>query len=52
MSMNKSEWIDLARVMYQFSETNKGRISLLIKELIYKVNTNMEVILDDVGRTE
>ena len=46
--MKKSEWIYLAKVMWQFAETNEGRISPLLKELITKVNMNMEMIIDEL----
>jgi len=34
--------------MWQFAETNEGRISPLLKELITKVNNNMEMIIDEL----
>ena len=50
--MKKSEWIYLASVMWNFAESNEGRISPLLKELIFKINKNMEVIIDDMGESE
>lgn len=46
--MNKNDWIYLGSFMWKYSERNKGtRYSRLLKELIYKINTNMEMIIDD-----
>tara|TARA_E500000318_G_scaffold110961_1_gene127858 strand:+ start:3231 stop:3383 length:153 start_codon:yes stop_codon:yes gene_type:complete len=50
--MKKSEWTYLAKTMWTFAETNEGRISPLIKELIIKINNNMDVIIDDMGKNE
>lgn len=50
--VNKNEWVSLANMMWTFSETNDGKMSKLIKELILKINENMEVILDDMGEHE
>tara|TARA_R100000734_G_C3318724_1_gene113256 strand:+ start:956 stop:1108 length:153 start_codon:yes stop_codon:yes gene_type:complete len=50
--MNKNEWVSLANMMWAFSETNDGKMSKLIRELILKINQNMEVILDDMGEHE
>lgn len=50
--VKKSEWIYLARNMWAFADTNEGKLSPLIKELIYCINQNMEVIVDDLGEDE
>jgi hypothetical protein len=50
--VNKNEWVSLANMMWAFSETNYGKMIKLIKELILKINENMEVILDDMGEHE
>tara|TARA_R100000700_G_scaffold38300_1_gene49467 strand:+ start:16848 stop:17018 length:171 start_codon:yes stop_codon:yes gene_type:complete len=47
--MKKSEWIYLANIMWDFSDTHDGKLSILLKELIQKINENMEVIIDDMG---
>tara|TARA_R100000734_G_C3260548_1_gene59371 strand:+ start:154 stop:372 length:219 start_codon:yes stop_codon:yes gene_type:complete len=50
--MNKSEWIYLANAMWTYAEKHDGKISSLLKELVIKVNKNMEMItneLDDNG---
>tara|TARA_R110002020_G_scaffold117476_9_gene268591 strand:- start:1450 stop:1602 length:153 start_codon:yes stop_codon:yes gene_type:complete len=50
--MKKSDWIYLASIMWQFSESNGGRISPLLKELIQAVNNNMEMIIDELEQNE
>jgi len=50
--MKKSEWIYLANAMWTYSEKNTGKISGLLKELIIKINKNMEMIIDDMGKYE
>ena len=45
--MKKSEWIYLANAMWSYAERNEGEISRLLKELVIKVNKNMEMIIDD-----
>ena len=45
--MKKSEWIYLANAMWTYAEKHEGKISGLLKELVYKINTNMEMIIDD-----
>tara|TARA_R100000664_G_C2660930_1_gene77169 strand:+ start:139 stop:363 length:225 start_codon:yes stop_codon:yes gene_type:complete len=45
--MKKSEWIYLANAMWTYAEKHEGKISDLLKELVYKINTNMEMIIDD-----
>ncbi len=50
--MKKSDWIYLAKAMWEYSEKNKGRVSDLIKELIKEVNKNKEMIEDDMGKYE
>lgn len=47
--MKKNDWYYLASVMWKFAETNNGRISPLLKELIQRVNKNLGVIIDDMG---
>tara|TARA_B100002019_G_C21240687_1_gene585391 strand:- start:923 stop:1141 length:219 start_codon:yes stop_codon:yes gene_type:complete len=48
--MKKNEWIYLANAMWTYAEKHEGKISRLLKELVFKVNTNMEVIIDDMGK--
>ena len=50
--MKKSEWIYLANAMWTYSERNEGEISRLLKELVIKLNTNMEMIIDDMENDE
>lgn len=50
--MKKNEWIYLANAMWTYAEKHEGKISRLLKELVFKVNTNMEVIIDDMGNNE
>ena len=50
--MKKSDWIYLAKAMWEYSEKHKGRVSDLIKELIKEVNKNKEMIEDDMGKYE
>lgn len=38
--------------MWAFADTNEGKLSPLIKELIYCINQNMEVVVDDLGEDE
>ena len=45
--MKKNEWIYLANAMWTYAEKHEGKISDLLKELVYKINTNMEMIIDD-----
>lgn len=45
--MKKSDWIYLAKIMWDFSENHSGRMSLLLKELIKMVNTNKEMFIDE-----
>ena len=47
--MKKNEWIYLANAMWTYAEKHEGKISRLLKELVFKLNTNMEVIIDDMG---
>jgi len=49
--MKKSEWIYLANAMWTYSEKHEGEISRLLKEVVIKLNNNMEVIID-VGNNE
>ena len=48
--MKKNDWIYLANAMWTYAEKHEGKISRLLKELVFKVNTNMEVIIDDMGK--
>lgn len=53
--MKKNDWILLANRMWKHSEENEGKISDLIKELIYKIHSNNlhnMVIIDDMGECE
>lgn len=50
--MKKNDWIYLASIMWSFAESNEGRISPLIKELIQKINNNMEMIVDELEQNE
>jgi hypothetical protein len=45
--MKKSEWIYLANAMWAYSDKHEGEISRLLKEVVIKVNKNMEMIIDD-----
>lgn len=45
--MKKSEWIYLASAMWAYSEKHEGDISRLLKEVVIKINKNMEMIIDD-----
>ena len=45
--MKKSDWIYLANIMWSFAETNDGRLSPLLKELVIKINNNREMIIDE-----
>jgi len=46
--MKKSEWELLAKHMWEYAEEHNGKLSILMKELIRKVNTNQGVIIDDM----
>jgi hypothetical protein len=46
--MKKNDWEYLAKTMWNFAETNNGRMSPLIKELIIKLNNNLGVIIDEL----
>ena len=50
--MKKSEWIYLANALWAFTEVDSGKLSGLIKELLLKINNNMDVIIDDMGEYE
>ena len=50
--MKKSEWIYLANAMWTYSDKHEGEISRLLKEVVIKLNKNMEVIIDDMGNNE
>ena len=50
--MKKSDWVYLAEAMWTYSEKHDGKISALLKELIAKINKNMEMIIDDMGEYE
>ena len=50
--MKKSEWIYLAHAMRTYSDKHEGKISSLLKEVVIKLNKNMEVIIDDMGNNE
>ena len=50
--MKKSEWIYLANAMWTYSDKHEGKISRLLKEVVIKLNKNMEVIIDDMGNNE
>ena len=50
--MKKSEWIYLANAMWAYSDKHEGEISRLLKEVVIKLNKNMEVIIDDMGNNE
>tara|TARA_R100001510_G_scaffold52020_1_gene52402 strand:- start:688 stop:867 length:180 start_codon:yes stop_codon:yes gene_type:complete len=45
--VNKNDWIYLANIMWSFAESNEGRLSPLLKELVIKINNNMEMIIDE-----
>lgn len=45
--MKKSDWVYLANIMWSFAETNDGRLSPLLKELVIKINNNREMIIDE-----
>ena len=48
--MKKSEWDYLAKAMWTYSEKHDGKISRLLKELVKKINNNMEVIIDGMDK--
>tara|TARA_R100000700_G_scaffold40347_1_gene55705 strand:- start:985 stop:1221 length:237 start_codon:yes stop_codon:yes gene_type:complete len=50
--MKKSDWIYLARAMWEYSEKHEGKISSLLKQLIKEINNNKEMITDDMGEYE
>tara|TARA_R110001592_G_scaffold13564_12_gene61956 strand:- start:854 stop:1063 length:210 start_codon:yes stop_codon:yes gene_type:complete len=50
--MKKSEWVYLANAMWAYSKKHEGKISPLLKELVIKMNKNMEMIIDDMGKYE
>jgi len=50
--MKKSDWIYLARAMWEYSEKHEGKISNLLKQLIKEINNNKEMITDDMGEYE
>ena len=50
--MKKSEWVYVASAMWTYAEKHDGKISALLKELIVKINKNMEMIIDDMGEYE
>jgi len=50
--MKKSDWIYLARAMWEYAEKHEGKISNLLKQLIKEINTNKEMITDDMGEYE
>tara|TARA_R100000388_G_C7241884_1_gene162011 strand:+ start:1200 stop:1361 length:162 start_codon:yes stop_codon:yes gene_type:complete len=45
--MKKSDWVYLANIMWSFAETNDGKLSPLLKELVIKINNNEEMIIDE-----
>jgi len=45
--MKKSEWVYLANAMWAYSDKHEGEISRLLKEVVIKINKNMEMIIDD-----
>ena len=47
--MKKNEWEYLAKTMWDFAESNNGKISPLIKEMIAKINEKcLGVIIDEL----
>ena len=50
--MKKSDWIYLAKAMWEYSEKHEGKISNLLKQLIKEVNNNKEMITDYMGEYE
>jgi hypothetical protein len=54
--MKKSDWLFLARAMWEYSEKHKSRkhqrINRLLKQLVIEVNNNKEMIIDDMGKYE
>ena len=50
--MKKSDWIYLARAMWEYSEKHEGKISSLLKQLIKEINNNKEMIENDMGKYE
>ena len=49
--MKKNEWVSLANYLWKISEIKHPR-SPLIKEMIRKLNANMEVIIDEFNEDE
>tara|TARA_R110002167_G_scaffold174345_1_gene373170 strand:+ start:814 stop:1047 length:234 start_codon:yes stop_codon:yes gene_type:complete len=50
--MKKNDWIFISKIMWEYSESHDGRMSILLKELIKKVNNNMEMIIDEMDTDE
>ena len=48
MQMKKNDWVYLARAMWTYSEEHEGKTSRLLKELVIKINKNMEMIIDEL----
>ena len=46
--MKKSEWITLSSYMWEYAEEHNGKLGILMKELIQKINENLGVIADDM----
>jgi hypothetical protein len=47
--MKRNEWNYLAKAMWRFAEIETtGKLSPLIKEMVIKVNKNIEVILNEL----
>lgn len=49
--MKKNEWVTLASYLWKMSEIKHPR-SPLLKELIQKINANMEVLIDEFNEDE
>jgi|TARA_R100000951_G_scaffold10728_1_gene9077 nucleoid DNA-binding protein len=50
--MKKSDWMYIAKAMWEYSEKHEGRVSQLLKQLVIEVNKNKEMIIDDMGKYE
>ena len=49
--MKYKEWIYLARLMWSYAnEREDSRVSPLLKQLVREINTNSEVMIDDMDK--
>jgi len=49
--MKRKEWLYLARLMWAYAnEREDSRVSPLLKQLVREINTNSEVMIDDMDK--